>query len=195
VHGKHVAECFSEWGEHSIVASIQAEQRFQSRLERLFQDHFGLPSLSEVEQPREEDLAIALLEPEHFAALAVPCGVVVHGRSFIQEIRASALRALKMRFGEELFTLALTHPELAGTAPVLTDLEELEQAIQQDGEACIAAWLAAQPASLAAWLRLKAADEPIYSRALSTDLLQRGPGIVRRVAPQVQTYAAMRKAS
>lgn len=195
VHGKHVAECFSEWGEYSIVAAIQAEQRFQSRLERLFQDHFALPPLNEVEPPAEEDLAIALLAPEHFAALVVPCGVVLHGRSFTQEIRASALRTLKARFGEDLFALAVTNADLASTSTVLTDLDELERAVQLDGGACIAAWLAAQPTSLAAWLRLKATDEPIYSRALSTDLLQRGPAIVRRIAPHVQAYATVRKAS
>jgi hypothetical protein len=195
VHSKHVAECFSEWGKNSIVASIQAEQRFQSRLERLFQDHFGLPSLADVEQPLAQDLPIALLEPEHFASLALPCGVVLHARSFTQEIRASVLRSLKARFGEGLFALALANTRLSRTDRVITDIDELERAVWHDGEACVAAWLAVQPTSLAAWLRLKGRDEPVFSRAFSADLLEQGPVIVRCVAPHIHEYAVMRKAS
>jgi hypothetical protein len=61
----------------------------------------------------------------------------------------------------------------------------LEQAVRQDGKACLAAWIDSLPAGVASrlWLMVSQADDVAPEMAHR----QQGPAIVRRVAAEALT--------
>jgi hypothetical protein len=179
VHPTHLAACFEGCAmEPHILSSMAREPRFQERLRRLLEQRFEVSLSLDVPVPRD-------IGPTHspmpdLDVLARECGAVYWSEAFIQEIRAPAVRAQRERFGEHLHTLALVHHDLAGSEPLPADLDALDQAVSQAGEACLQAWLAQQSISLVTWLKLTVSSERPPA-AQGADIRQLGPQILRRV--------------
>ncbi|RZA25333.1 MAG: hypothetical protein EOP02_12410 [Proteobacteria bacterium] len=142
-----------------------------------------LQPLEALQPPQGEDVPIATLDTAQSKRLARRCGVVFWAEALVREIRAPAVRALRERFGDALLELALAEQALAcplAPGELAASLDELDTAVERDGQACVNAWLAEQPRALAAWYRLKI-DDPAAAAPITARIEQYGPAIVRRV--------------
>ena len=184
VHRARLQVCFDNLElPAATLDAMLAQPRLRERLTRMLEQRFGLQPLDAIEPPQAADVPVATLGAPHLSELARRCGVVFWAHAFVREIRAPAVRALRERFGDALFDLALAEHTLA--CPVAahempTTLDTLAAAVARDGQACVNAWLAEQPRALAAWYRLKA-DEPAGAAPVTARIEHYGPPIVRRV--------------
>lgn len=146
-------QCFADALSTEQLNTLLTEPRYRTRLERLLLDHFELAPLT---QPRvEADIRIMLLSAEHLPRLALLCGATWHANALAREIRGAAVQALKDQLGVDVFEFALAHRDKAGAMDLLFDVEQLLQAIERDGDACVRAWLCSLSDDLQRWLRLR----------------------------------------
>jgi len=184
VHRARLQACFDNLDlPAATLAAMLAQPRLQERLTRMLEQRFALQPLEALQPPQGEDVPIATLDIAQSKRLARRCGVVFWAEALVREIRAPAVRALRERFGDALLELALAEQALAcplapGELPA--SLDELDTAVERDGQACVNAWLAEQPRALAAWYRLKI-DDPAAAAPITARIEQYGPAIVRRV--------------
>lgn len=135
--------------------NLAKQPRFASRVSGLLVSYYGLEPLTNAGQVVDEDLPVVLLAPQRFARLALACGACLHAVSLAREIRGPVVQSLRAHLGDEIYDLAVGWREpAAGTQVILTG-DALLAAIDQDGQRCVDAWLAAQSAALQAWLRLR----------------------------------------
>lgn len=159
------------------LAALRQAPRFAVRLERRLTGHHRLQPLDQVPAPAEADLKVLSLTAEQFARLATLCGAVWHAATLSREIRGEVVAHYRERLGAPTLRLALEFRELAGAADLLRTPAALFDAIEQDGAACLNAWLAAQPDALRDWLMLRLPFPP-----LTTPIDARQAEVVRRVA-------------
>lgn len=179
VHPANLAACFEGSGLESQDFYLMArEPRFHERLRRMLERRFDICLPLDLSVP--SDVGGAEVPLLNLDDLARECGAIYWSEAFIQEVRASAVRAQSERFGEHLQTLALVHHDLAGNEPVPADLDALELAVDEAGGACVQAWLAEQPKSVMAWLKLMVSPARICS-APRLEISELGPSIMRRV--------------
>jgi hypothetical protein len=169
-------QCFADSLSAEELNAVLAEPRYRTRLERLLVDHFKLPPLT---QPRvEADIRIMLLAVEHLPRLALLCGATWHANVLAREIRGVAVQALKDQLGADVFEFALAHRDQAGAVDLLFDVEQLLQAIERDGNACVRAWLFSLPEDLQCWLRLRL--DPAWLQF--SDFPPQGIALIREIA-------------
>lgn len=194
VSRSRLRDCLGDVADDATLDALAGHPRFQGRLtQRLAQRH-GLALPGTLSAPPEEDALLLALPAEAGATLAHHCGVICHALDFVREIRAPRVVALKQRFGESAFAAALANRELAVAGTSCDDIDALEREVHRDGAACLAAWLAGQPAELAAWLRLGLANElPEASHDSAPEILRQGPAIVRCAAAIVAAAAEFRE--
>ncbi|NWC08427.1 type III secretion protein [Pseudomonas agarici] len=172
-----LAECFAGAVSSGQLHALRNLSRFEARLLRRLHERFALLPWTEVPKPDPADLPVLLLSPQAFSRLARLCGAIWHGATLRREIRSEVVGELHQRLGSEVFTHAMSLPTLAGAADLLREPAELVEAIDRDGQTCVAAWLHQQPESLKGWLSLRL-DCPQFDQArLSRDI-----DIVRRAA-------------
>ncbi|WP_415845271.1 type III secretion protein [Stutzerimonas zhaodongensis] len=176
VQPERLNECFAHSLNAEQLNALLARSRFRTRVERLLSDHFKLVPLS---QPRvEADLRIMLLAVEQLPRLALLCGATWHANALAREIRGTAVHALKNKLGSDVFEFALAHRNQAGAVGVHFEAEQLLEAIERDGEACVRAWLCSLPDDLHRWLRLR-----LDSRWLQfSDFPPEGITLIREIA-------------
>jgi hypothetical protein len=172
-----VRECLPEGVSDHQVAALRNTPRFEGRLLQLLAARFKLPALGQVQAPQEEDLPVLLLAPKTFQTLPRLCGAIWHSATLSREIRSDAVTQLRSALGNEVFATALAHRALAGAADLLRQPADLLQAIDRDGAACVAGWLAQLPADLRIWLRLRLDLPPFDGQPVAA-----GAEIVRRAA-------------
>ena len=136
------------------VAELARQPRFQARIEQLLVSFYGLQPL-QAQSPADADLPVLLLPVTRFRQLPTFCGACLHGASLAREIRGSRVQQLRTQLGDEVYTLAVSWREAAVAKTNIVEGEALLAAIEQDGRACVEAWMAAQPAALQAWLQLR----------------------------------------
>lgn len=176
--------------DEATLTAVAYHPRFQQRLtERLMQRH-GLTAPAALPPLAEEDQVILQLAPEHAGELVHYCGMICHATTFVREIRAPRVVALKQHFGTAAFLTALAHHQLALPYPPQTVDDALTDTfantLHQDGLACVASWLAQQSDEMGAWLRLGiAADPMIDSQEISPQIREQGVAIVRCAATAV----------
>ena len=134
--------------------NLAKQPRFASRVSGLLVSYYGLEPLTNAGQVVDEDLPVVLLAPQRFARLALACGACLHAASLAREIRGAVVQSLRAHLGDEIYDLAVSWREPAGNQVILVG-DALLAAIDQDGQRCVDAWLAAQSAALQAWLRLR----------------------------------------
>ena len=144
--------------------------RFRPRLEQLLVNHYQLVPIAHLVTPSAADLAVLLLSPAQFSRLPRLCGAIWHASTLSREIRREVVNELREGLGAEVFSQALAQRQLGGAADLLREPSELIEAIDRDGQGCVAAWLHAQHADLQGWLRLRFAFPKGHSARLPRDL-------------------------
>lgn len=165
-----LGECFGNDLPDDVLHAMQAQPRFQRRLEQLLTSHHRLAPLEQVVAPLAADLPVLLLSPAQFSRLPRLCGAIWHGATLSREIRREVVHELREGLGNDVFALALAHRQMGGAADLLREPAELIEAIDRDGFMCVAAWLQAQPPELRSWLKLRFAAPEGYSGRLPRDL-------------------------
>lgn len=183
VHPDRVAACFRMDGSDGFAKKLMKEPRFSGRLEVLLRQHYRLAENDDGGEPVDRVLAASSLS--ELEALAFRAGVIFRARVFIQEIRGPVLAAFAERFGEEALDDARLHRDLAGERALIHDLDALENAIREEGRACLAAWIATLPEPLSKQLCLKWPDDASMPSASDLDILEHGPAIVRRLGEKM----------
>lgn len=170
--------------EDAILEDLVERPRFQRRLVQRLIDRHGLVPPEALPAPVEQDAPLLTLPPHAGVALVQYCGVLCHAMAFVREIRAPRVVALKQRFGESAYAAAVANRGLAVTSASSDDTEALARQVQSDGEACVLAWLALQPAEWVAWLKLGVAGDlpPAPAPDVDPEVSRQGPRIVRRAA-------------
>ncbi|XXF08584.1 type III secretion protein [Pseudomonas sp. D2-3] len=137
------------------VLELIEQRRFEARLGELLLSYYGLQPLSGVGEVADDDLPVLLLPPSTFTRFATTCGACRHAVALAREIRGPLVQQLRERLGDATYDLAIGWREAAAGAPMMMTGDALLAAIEEDGQRCVAAWLAAQPPALQAWLRLR----------------------------------------
>lgn len=179
MHPDRIAVCFRTVGADGLPDGLLDEPRFAARLVQIVTRHYDLADTGETIE--EADRALALLSRENLEKLALRAGVVMHARQFVQEIRGPVLAALGERFGADALDDARRHADLAMDKAKIDDVDELEAEIARDGTACLAAWIESLPVSLQRRVRLKWPNDHAVPVTDHTDLVERGPAILRRL--------------
>ncbi len=183
VHPQRVAACFGAGGSGSFVQKLMQEPRFAGRLEALLRQHYRLAENDDGGDP--VDRALAALSLSELEALAFRAGIIFRARVFIQEIRGPVLAAFAARFGAEALEDARLHHDFAGERALIHDLDALENAIRDEGRACLAAWIGTLPEPLSKQLCLKWSDDASMPSTSDPDILEHGSAIVRRLGEKI----------
>ena len=181
MHPDRIALCFRTVGAEGLPDGLLSEPRFATRLAQIVTRHYDLADTGEAIE--EADHALAMLSRNDLEKLASRAGVVLHARQFVQEIRGPVLATLTDRFGAVALDDVRHHADLATDKTRIDDLDALEAEISRDGMACLAAWIKSLPASLQRRVRLKWPNDHAVPMTDSTDLVERGPVILRRLGP------------
>lgn len=134
---------------------LMTHPRFGQRVEAMLMDAHGLRPLTQLPAPDETTLKVLRLPPPRLAELGRLCGAIWHATTLAREVRGEVQRHLREHLGPGIYEQALALRDLAGAPDLLRDPDALLDAIVQDGAACLAQWLAQQPAPLRAWLALR----------------------------------------
>ncbi|WP_343315002.1 hypothetical protein AAIB41_15930 [Brucella sp. BE17] len=179
VHPERIAACFRAEASGSLAKKLMKEPRFAGRLEALLHQHYQISDDGDADDT--VDRMIAGLDLSELEALAFRAGIVYRARIFVQEIRGPILAAFAERFGEEALQDARLYHDLAGERLPILDLDALENAIREEGEACLGAWIRTLPEPLSKQLSLKWPDDAAIPATSDADILARGPAIMRRL--------------
>ncbi|UII69392.1 type III secretion protein [Pseudomonas sp. HN11] len=170
VRGPSLGACFADELPDAVLQAMQGQPRFQQRLEQLLVSHYQLAPMDQLVTPLAADLSVLLLSPAQFARLPRLCGAIWHAATLSREIRREVVNELREGLGEEVFVSALSLRPLGGAADLLRDPAELIEAIDRDGQGCVAAWLHAQHADWQGWLHLRFAFPQDHSARVPRDL-------------------------
>lgn len=155
VREQAIVECLDRRIDPDQLATLRDAPRFARRLQQRLLDHFHLSRLQSLPTPDEADLEVLMLDDRQMGRLSRLCGAVWHAATLSREIRGEVVNQYRKDLGADTLQLALELRQLAGAADLLRTPAALLEAIDRDGAACLGAWLAAQPDSLRAWLRLR----------------------------------------
>lgn len=170
VRAPSLGACFADDLPEDVLHAMQNQPRFRQRLEQLLVSHYQLAPLEYLVTPLAADLPVLLLSPAQFARLPRLCGAIWHASTLSREIRRDVVNELREGLGAEVFSQALALRQLGGAADLLREPAELIDAIDRDGQGCVAAWLHAQQADLQGWMRLRFAFPQGHSARLPRDL-------------------------
>lgn len=181
IHPDRLLACFTTVSSPVVLEHLRDEPRFADRLAAIVAGHYGL---STIEGPIDSaDQALVAFSTEELDAIALRAGVVINARAFLREIRGPMLAALGERFGPLALDDARRFGEMAAERPPAGDVDELEQVVRRDGQACLAAWIAALPEPIARHVKLKWPDDaslPI-ARDAGTGAADQGAQVLRRL--------------
>ncbi len=170
VRGASLGGCFADELPEAVLQAMQGQPRFRQRLEQLLVSHYQLAPMDQLIPPVAADLPVLLLSPVQFARLPRQCGAIWHASTLSREIRREVVNELREGLGAEVFVAALALRQLGGAADLLRDPAELVEAIDRDGQGCVAAWLHAQHADWQGWLRLRFAFPHGHGARVPRDL-------------------------
>jgi hypothetical protein len=170
VRGQSLGACFADELPQALLQAMQGQPRFRQRLEQLLVSQYQLAPMAQLTTPMAADLAVLLLSPTQFARLPRLCGAIWHAPTLSREIRREVVNELREGLGAEVFVSALALRQLGGAADLLREPAELVDAIDRDGQGCVAAWLHAQHADWQGWLRLRFAFPQGHSARVPRDL-------------------------
>lgn len=181
MHPDRMTACFRTAGSAGLPGALRSEPRFASRLADLVGRHYDLVEVSEDDGDKADHL-LAGLSLRELDRLASRAGVVLRARDFLREIRGPMLAAFAERFSADALEDARRHFDLAPDRQKAGDLDGLTAAVEQDGLACLAAWIAALPEPLSRRVRLKWPNDAAVPTTDDMDIIKHGPVIMRRLA-------------
>ncbi|MCJ8141070.1 hypothetical protein [Falsirhodobacter halotolerans] len=153
----------------TLAARLLAEARFADRIATLF---------PEGEPLGDPDARIAAMDMTALDRLALRAGAVIHADRLLREIRGPVIADWTARFGADALALARAHADLALARPETALAEE-------DGRACLGAWIAALPPAAKARLSLLWPDEDAVPTPGDAVFRDHGPVVIRRLAEAV----------
>lgn len=178
VHPARLAACFTPPVPETVAASLLGHPRFASGIAVLIADRHGLFD----DALPDADRILIAMDRAALEALAARAGIVIHARTFLREIRGPVIAERTARFGDGALASARTHSDLALDRSPPTDTEGLAQAVQADGIACLAAWVAGLPPAVRARAALIWPDDAALPLTSDTEIRSHGPAVLRRLA-------------
>ncbi|MGJ8517560.1 hypothetical protein [Carnimonas bestiolae] len=154
-----------------------AHPRFADRLHLLIEQHWSLPKLTSAAQPDVNDLRVYHALHHNKAGLEQLCGVLDNSATLVRLVQRHHVDALEALIGHDAFSLGLDSLELSSDhawdwsewiEPDRSASAPLNEQLQQAGQRVLAAWLAAQPAELSAWLQLALIQPAQAQHSVST---------------------------
>jgi hypothetical protein len=144
-------------------------ERLAGRLSRRLLERFGLAGLWcwDFTLPLRR---LALLPLDELLRIARFTGAFLHAGTIRTVIARAPHEALRREIGEEGHAFALKRAPFLRRPPERARPADLPAAIRRDGESCLAGWLAAEPPSVSARVRLRfppggGIDEPDHELA------------------------------
>lgn len=119
------------------------------------------------------------LDHQAFRRLGLAAGAVWHADALRATIMAKPRTILLDGLGEEIYALAIAHPDLAVDLDENHSAETLLEAIAEDGLACLAAWCDTLDPAAGAWFHMKLPADMTAPRPLHR---AHGPALVDCVA-------------
>jgi len=181
LHPDRMTACFRTARSSSRLAMLGSEPRFAERLASLIRRHYDLGDAAPGDGGTQPDHLLAALPLKELERLAERAGIVLRARNFLGEIRGPVLAALTERFGADAFEDARLHVDLAGGRSGAVDLDGLQAAVRTDGIACLAAWVASLPGPMSRRVRLKWPNDAAVPSTMDSEIIERGPTILRRL--------------
>lgn len=184
-HPSHVAALFDGAVDEETAGRLARHPRLVARASALLERRLALPAAAP--PAGAVDRLIALSSPDRLAALARQAGAVCWAKAIAREIRSERVAALKEAIGQDAYVAALAHRSEALTDDIRSSPEApagpqtLGEAVERDGNACLAAWLLTQSEGVARRVRLRfpaAFDDADPDQALR----EAGPRILRLLA-------------
>lgn len=181
VHPERIVSCFDKIISSQLAKRLQASDRVQEQLKILLMDHFDLPDPSSLTEIDQVDLGLLSKPAEYIAGLVPLAGAIFWANIFTAEIRTDKIAAMKRSIGESAFQIALANRDLASGLP---GPDDLDAAIERDGNNCLLSWHITLPSAVRAWAQLKHADDTFLSVHTNVKDQGRGVAIIRRLASQ-----------
>lgn len=132
-----IAACLDASLSQATLERLRASSRLHDRLARLV---LGDGVEDEADGPRTDLLFGAM--PRRAALLA---GSVWHARSLLKLIAGKDIAVFVERIGGDVQAFGIRHVERAVSPDVIIGSERLADAVEQDGHACLGAWLSTLP--------------------------------------------------
>lgn len=181
VDSTHLAACFDGAVSAALCSRLTACRRLQGRMSALVFERFQLVP-ADAGACLDADRTIALLPAKALSRLALGSGAIYWSEAIAGVVLSETVDMLLKALGEPIWTLALTHRELAGPARMPDPVDTLTDRIAEDGWRCLAAWRHAQPEGVAMRVRLKLPPNPILDEIPPSPFDRLGPAIVRQAA-------------
>jgi len=159
----------------ATAARLIAAPALAAPLSRWLAEQLGRGDLATLEAA---DRGLALATADVLAAVALRAGAVWHAAAVCRLVHGPALAAFLEACGAEARAAAIRHRNLA--MPDAAVVADLPHAVQHDGAAALAAWLAVLPDWAASRVRLRWAGD-VPPPAAPGD--RRAVAIVRALAP------------
>ena len=167
---------------HDLCAML-AMPRLRGAIVQVLARRFALAYPENDGVRAEADRAVMGLPVAQWEALPVACGIALWRHAIVNEIRQPQRQRLQTELGDDVFARAIDYVE---TLPALSRAsmgDPSAAAVRRDGHACVAAWVAEQPAGWAGWLALKSsASGTGAAHALQATVQPEWADIVRPVA-------------
>lgn len=132
-----IAACLDASLSQATLERLRASSRLHGRLVRLV---LGDVVEEQADGPRTDPLFGAI--PRRAALLA---GSIWHARSLLKLIAGKDIAVFVERIGGDVQAFGIRHVERAVSSSVITGPERLADAVEQDGHACLGAWLSTLP--------------------------------------------------
>lgn len=163
VHPKRLAAAFDPPVSEDIASRLLSEPRFSSRIDAM--------------------LGISGTVPERAAleALVDRAGIVLNARHFVREIRGPVIAEWTARFGADALAEARANVDLGWDRETPDQPSDLDQQLQSDGLACLAAWIAARPAPERRCIAVQWPNDDAVPGTDDPTILTLGPQILDRL--------------
>lgn len=191
IHPKRLGDCLPRGLPDRFREQLVTSARLQRRLSDILIRRFNLPPCS-VHDADTPEARFARLEGRDLGQMVRRIGAIWHGRTLRAIIMASALKDLIGWLGQDSYRAALRHGALAGAdidrevvVGEKPDIDRLCRLIETDGQRCVKAWCAEQPASLATRLLLKFPPVPDAEEGIAEPFRERGLLITDRVVMEL----------
>jgi hypothetical protein len=181
-HPRRVVHAFGGLITERVASQLLEDERFRDRVSILLTETYALPADDDAGELSEAGNRLAVASGTDLMIMARRFGAVYWARAIAGVIQSSAVVTLKQSLGDEIYTAALAHRDLAGPDRVLPEHETIETATTAAGLRCIAAWCSAQPAWVAQRIRLKFPDGTELDEPVAAPFDEVGPPIINRVA-------------
>jgi hypothetical protein len=179
IDATRLAACFDGGVSVGLCGRLRDASRLQDRLSAMISDFYGLAAPVGMESVSPVDQKVALLAAEQTNSLIHRAGAVYWANAISNVVRAEAVRRLRDRLGESLYSFALANRHLSAPQRKLDLVDGADVQIAEDGVRCLAAWCQSQAEAIGGRVRLKRPSSPALEEATQSPFSDVGPAIIR----------------